>query len=118
MPTPPTKAKPDVELSEPLQHRNPKPAEPDQSGYDHHREREHDDLVDPCHDRAHRERELYLEQGLQGVDPNACAASTVSLGTCWMPSMVSRTAGGMAKTTVAMRAGGCRGPRRTTKGTR
>src|SRR2546430_8516119 len=32
-----------------------------------------------------------------GVAPKAWAASTVSRGTCWMPSMVSRMAGGMAK---------------------
>src|SRR5215210_722302 len=37
-----------VELAEPLQHRNPEPAGSGQSGYDHHREREHDDLIDPC----------------------------------------------------------------------
>src|SRR5215210_1407109 len=66
---PPDEAKADVELSEPLQHRNPEPPGPGQRGYDDHRKREHDDLVDPGHDRPQRERELNLEQGLPGGRP-------------------------------------------------
>ena len=59
-----------------------------------------------------------LKSVCRGVEPKACAASTVSLGTCWMPSIVSLTAGGMAKTTVAIRAGGSPMPSRTMIGTR
>src|SRR5918998_1032428 len=45
------KGSPDVELAESHNDRLPKSPGSSQGGDDHHREREHDDLVDPGHDR-------------------------------------------------------------------
>ena len=46
-----------------------------------------------------------LNKSWRFVEPKVWAASTRSLGTCLMPRLVNRTAGGTAKITVAMTPG-------------
>jgi len=59
-----------------------------------------------------------LRKSCRSDAPNANAASFVLSGTCRMPSAVSFTIGGIAKTTVARTAGGCEIPKNATAGTR
>src|SRR5919112_6401516 len=56
---PADEADPDVELAQARHDRLAEAPRAGQPGDDHHREREHDDLIDPGHDRLERERKLH-----------------------------------------------------------
>src|SRR5829696_1244222 len=66
---PTDEADPDVELAQARHDRLAETPRPGQTGDDHHREREHDYLIDPGHDRLERERKLHLEERLPGGGP-------------------------------------------------
>ncbi len=54
----------------------------------------------------------------RGVAPKASATSINSRGTCRIPRLVRRSAGGIAKTTVAMMPGTLPSPKKITAGMR
>jgi len=60
----------------------PKSSRANQRSYHHHRQTHHDALVDPRHNRRHRQRQLRLKQDLIRARPNANIASMTDGLTC------------------------------------
>ena len=58
-------SQPHVESADTAQHHLPQATNRDHRGDDHHRQRKHQRLVDPGHDRRQRQRQLHLDQHLQ-----------------------------------------------------
>jgi DNA topoisomerase I len=99
-------------------HRHAQPVGPDQRRDHHHRQRQHDGLVQPRHDLRKGGGQLHLPQPCRGVAPKAVAASSSGIGVRLIPRCVSRIGAGSTKITVAISPGTMPMPKNTMAGIR
>src|ERR687885_524502 len=118
IPTPPTNAWPTLSRVRPRTTVSPKPPAPESAAMTTIESASMITWLTPAMMVGRACGSSTLRRVCHEVAPKAWAASTVFFGTCWMPSIVSRTAGGAAKMTVATSAGPSPRPKNTTMGTR